>query len=535
MPKPSCSGASTRARRRSGSRDGQRTFQREIALRQIAARRARAVGGGGRARLARRCGRARARVRARGGRRVPDPVRAVSRASARGRPRGRARHGGARSDAGGARRTRRRARSAAAPRARRRSRRCRCAERSTGRGEGRGARRARRGRRRAGLARGRPGLRPPGAGDGRLARADSVSRAALRPVAARPEVELTVVYAAERWPGAPGRSTPEHRAVFLRGHARARACVACCATSIRSRPESAERSTRASPTWSSSPAGASSPSQAAIAWCRRRRVPYLLLVSSHDAVTRSALAPRRARADRAASSSARRGARSRSGTLSRASLVANGARPERVRLFANTIDVPAWQERADRLAARRARAPGRRSTLLDGDVAVLSVARLAPEKGLDTAASAPWPRPATSGSWSFSPAKGPSGPRCARSPPSSASAWCSPATFPGSASRRRTSRRTSFALLSDWEPWGVVVNEAAACGLPLVLSDQVGAAADLLVDGENGALVAAGDVAAAAAALRRYAGIPLPASRPAARSREIVAAAGATSRAWSRS
>jgi glycosyltransferase involved in cell wall biosynthesis len=61
----------------------------------------------------------------------------------------------------------------------------------------------------------------------------------------------------------------------------------------------------------------------------------------------------------------------------------------------------------------------------------------------------------------------------------------------------------AFALLSRWEPWGVVVNEAAACGKPLVLSDQVGAAPDLLRDGENGVLVPAGDVSAAAAALSR--------------------------------
>ena len=59
-----------------------------------------------------------------------------------------------------------------------------------------------------------------------------------------------------------------------------------------------------------------------------------------------------------------------------------------------------------------------------------------------------------------------------------------------------------FALLSEREPWAVVVNEAAACGLPLVLSDRVGAAHDLLHDGENGFLVGAGDVDAAARALR---------------------------------
>ena len=51
-----------------------------------------------------------------------------------------------------------------------------------------------------------------------------------------------------------------------------------------------------------------------------------------------------------------------------------------------------------------------------------------------------------------------------------------------------------FVLLSRREPWGIVVNEAAACGLPLVLTDTVGAAADLLVPGENGELVQSGDL-----------------------------------------
>jgi glycosyltransferase involved in cell wall biosynthesis len=82
-----------------------------------------------------------------------------------------------------------------------------------------------------------------------------------------------------------------------------------------------------------------------------------------------------------------------------------------------------------------------------------------------------------------------------------------------------------FALLSRHEPWGVVVNEAAASGLPLVLSDRVGAAHDLLRDGENGYVVPADDVDAAAEALRRLADPELRA-RFGERSRELVRAWG---------
>ena len=79
-----------------------------------------------------------------------------------------------------------------------------------------------------------------------------------------------------------------------------------------------------------------------------------------------------------------------------------------------------------------------------------------------------------------------------------------------------------FALLSAREPWAVVVNEAAASGLPLVLSDRVGAAHDLLRDGENGFLVAAGDVEAASGALRRLAADDDLRHVQGARSRELA-------------
>lgn len=51
------------------------------------------------------------------------------------------------------------------------------------------------------------------------------------------------------------------------------------------------------------------------------------------------------------------------------------------------------------------------------------------------------------------------------------------------------------------EPWGISVGEAMATGLPVVASTAVGAAADLVVPGRTGALVAPGDHEAAGAAL----------------------------------
>lgn len=62
-----------------------------------------------------------------------------------------------------------------------------------------------------------------------------------------------------------------------------------------------------------------------------------------------------------------------------------------------------------------------------------------------------------------------------------------------------------FVLPSRHDGWGVVVNQALAAGLPVVASDAVGAARDLVADGGNGTLVPAGDATALEAALRRYA------------------------------
>lgn len=60
-----------------------------------------------------------------------------------------------------------------------------------------------------------------------------------------------------------------------------------------------------------------------------------------------------------------------------------------------------------------------------------------------------------------------------------------------------------LVLPSEHEAWGVVVNEAMACGIPVVVSDRVGARLDLVTSGETGELFSLGDVQALTAILRR--------------------------------
>jgi glycosyltransferase involved in cell wall biosynthesis len=44
------------------------------------------------------------------------------------------------------------------------------------------------------------------------------------------------------------------------------------------------------------------------------------------------------------------------------------------------------------------------------------------------------------------------------------------------------------------DPWGLVVNEAMACGLPIIATSAAGCTADLVQDGWNGRVIAAGDL-----------------------------------------
>jgi glycosyltransferase involved in cell wall biosynthesis/GT2 family glycosyltransferase len=332
------------------------------------------------------------------------------------------------------------------------------------------------------------------------------------------EIDLTVVYAAPTLEGTAWEGETQHDAVRLRG-----VTVPGVRRLVRHdyplTPGIAAALSRAAPAvvvvsgWSTFAA------QAAITWCRVHRKPYVLVVESHDEGPRAGW--RRAVKGLVVPPVVR-GASSVlvTGTLARTSMIARGAAPERVRTFANTIDVAAFGERVDAEAPRR---PDLRAELgaAPDDVVVLSVARLSPEKGLDTLVRAV----AAAGDPRLLLVLVGGGDERGRLE-ELADELGARVVFAGERPWDRIAEAyaaaDAFALLSERETWAVVVNEAAACGLPLVLSDRIGAAPDLLRDGENGFRIASGDVAAAADALGRIAADPDLRRRMGARSREIV-------------
>jgi glycosyltransferase involved in cell wall biosynthesis len=258
-------------------------------------------------------------------------------------------------------------------------------------------------------------------------------------------------------------------------------------------------------------------SQAALLWCRVRRVPYLLLVESHDRGNRAGW---RRKVKGAIVPSVVRAAEHVLvvGSLARESVLARGADPARVDLFANTIDIAAFADRVDRARRRRDELRGELGVGSD-DVAVLCVGRLSPEKGLDTLVDAAAGYP---GLVLLLAGNGPERDRLVAQAGREGVRLVALPEIPWERIAERYAAADVFALLSTRETWGVVVNEALAAGLPVVLSDGVGAAHDLLDEGRNGFLVTAGDHVAVAEALRTLASDPALRREMGAASRELV-------------
>jgi glycosyltransferase involved in cell wall biosynthesis/GT2 family glycosyltransferase len=341
-------------------------------------------------------------------------------------------------------------------------------------------------------------------------------------LAERPELDLTVLYAGSSVQRRTWNVDLRHRAVFVGGRRLPGAyrllrheypvSFGVFRALRESRPDVVVASG-----WSTFA------SQAAVWWCRRHGVPYVLLVESNE---RDARPGWRRLVRGAVVPTVVAGAAEVLvvGTLARASMLGRGVTAERISVVANTIDVGRFGREADALAARR---EALREEVGVGaeDVAVLSVARLAPEKGLDTLVRAV----AAADDSRLVLLLAGSGPERERLRSLAGKLGVRLVLVPETPWERIAERYVAadvFALLSRHEPWGVVVNEAAACGLPLVLSDRVGAAFDLLEDGRNGALVPVDDVATASEAIRGLAADPEGRRAMGAVSRKIVAAWG---------
>jgi glycosyltransferase involved in cell wall biosynthesis len=80
-----------------------------------------------------------------------------------------------------------------------------------------------------------------------------------------------------------------------------------------------------------------------------------------------------------------------------------------------------------------------------------------------------------------------------------------PVTFAGFVNQRRMPEVYAAAdvlvLPSYIDTWGLAVNEAFACGVPAIVSDRVGCAPDLIMEGLTGTVVPAGNVEALVKAL----------------------------------
>lgn len=79
-----------------------------------------------------------------------------------------------------------------------------------------------------------------------------------------------------------------------------------------------------------------------------------------------------------------------------------------------------------------------------------------------------------------------------------------------------------FVLPSLYEPRGAVINEAMACGLPVIVTDRCGSLGDIVLEGENALVYTAGDAAELARDLDLLVEDPGRRERMARRSREII-------------
>jgi glycosyltransferase involved in cell wall biosynthesis len=243
---------------------------------------------------------------------------------------------------------------------------------------------------------------------------------------------------------------------------------------------------------------------AALAWCRARRVPAILWVESTSRDRRTGrLEPLKRILLRSVAACIVPGA------AARAYVESLGVPSARIRVAPNAVDPAIFGS-----AAR---------TRTNGPCRLVAVGRLAPEKGLDTLLDAARDLPVEIVLVG-------TGPEEAR-----LRTLAGPnVTFLGHVDRDELPTIYADAdvavMPSRSDPWGMILNEAALAGLPLVSTTAAGAAWELIEDGINGFRVQPDDSAALRAAITDLAGDePF---RRAAGDRSRAIAARFTPEAW---
>jgi len=126
------------------------------------------------------------------------------------------------------------------------------------------------------------------------------------------------------------------------------------------------------------------------------------------------------------------------------------------------------------------------------------------------------------------------GPGRAQSVEDAARIWPGKFVFPGFLQREDLAvlygLAEAFVFPTFSDPWGLVVNEAMACGLPVIATDVAGATTDLVRDGWNGRTVSAGDIDGLVSAMRQLAQDREGTQRMARNSLEHIA--NFTARTW---
>jgi 1,2-diacylglycerol 3-alpha-glucosyltransferase len=164
-----------------------------------------------------------------------------------------------------------------------------------------------------------------------------------------------------------------------------------------------------------------------------------------------------------------------------------GFSPDRIGRFYDVVDNRFYQERAD--AARQS--PQLRSAQSLPDQYFLYVGRLAPEKNLTACLKAFAAYRRSEGTWDLvlvgdGPEREDLKERCLELDISEHVIFAGLKTAPETTLYYAFAK--CFLLPSTREPWGLVVNEAMASGLPVLVSNRCGCVEDLVEEGGNGFL-----------------------------------------------